>query len=120
MKPKVLYVDDEPINLQLFQLNFSKAFDINVADSGMTALELLKGNNGFHAIISDMKMPRMSGIEFIRAAKNLYPHLKFFILSGYDISSEVQESIKNGLIVRYFRKPFNKSEIEECIHSISF
>jgi YesN/AraC family two-component response regulator len=66
-------------------------------------------------VISDMKMPIMTGVEFIKKAKYKYPNIKFYILSGYDITDEIQEALDSKLILKYFRKPFNFNEFDDAI-----
>lgn len=111
-KVKILYVDDEPVNLMLFEINFSNDYTILTAESGFSGLEILAQNLDTLIIVSDMKMPRMNGIEFIKIAKEKYPDKKFYILTGYEITSEIQEALDSGLILKYFSKPFNIKEID--------
>lgn len=115
MKTKILYVDDEPINLQLFKINFDKKYEVFVADDGFQGLELLNNELDILVVISDMKMPKMNGVEFIKKAKEQFPDKKFYILTGYEINSEIQDALNSGLILRYFSKPFNIKEIEKTI-----
>lgn len=115
MKTKILYVDDEPINLQLFKLNFTEKYNVFVADDGYQGLELLDKELDILVIISDMKMPGLNGIEFIKRAKEKYPDKKFYILTGYEITPEIQEALNTGLIIKYFSKPFNIKEIDRTI-----
>ncbi len=115
---KVLYVDDEPINTKLFEINFKNKFLVLTAENGMQALEVLETNPGVNIVLSDMKMPVMSGIEFIEKAKEIYPNKKFFILTGFEVSKEIQLAINKGLIVKYFRKPLNMKEIELSIREV--
>lgn len=112
---KVLYVDDEPINLMLFKANFKNKFSIITAESGQQGLQELKNNPETIVVISDMKMPGMSGLEFIRIAKLDYPNISFYILTGFDITDEISEALDERLIHKYFRKPFNIKEIELAI-----
>ncbi len=114
-KPKILYVDDEIVNLQLFKLVFSNKYEVFTAENGLKGLELLDNNHSVSIVISDMKMPLMNGIEFIQKSKAKYQKISYFILTGYEITNEIQEALNLGLIVKYFRKPFNKSEIESEI-----
>ncbi len=116
MKTKILYVDDEPINLRLFEINFSKNYDVFVASNGFQGLELLDKELDVLVIISDMKMPEMNGIEFIKNAKQRYPDRKYYILTGYEITTEIQEALNTGLILKYFCKPFNIKDIDETIN----
>jgi response regulator RpfG family c-di-GMP phosphodiesterase len=114
-KINLLYVDDEFINLQLFGLNLRRNYTIITADSGVKALEILKNNPEIDIVISDMKMPQLNGLEFIKIAKQKYSKIKCFILTGYDVTNEIQNAIKAGIILKYFRKPFNIPEIVESI-----
>jgi two-component system, response regulator, stage 0 sporulation protein F len=112
---KILYVDDESINLLLFHHTFKKKYDVLTAESGFKGLELLSDNSDTKVIISDMKMPGMDGIEFIKEAKRLYPFIIFYILTGYEITPEIQDALDTGLINGYFQKPFKMKDIEDTI-----
>ena len=115
-KITVLYVDDEPINLDLFELAFKNSFDILTADSGAEGLIVMSKNDNIQVVISDMKMPEMNGIEFIKKAKKIYDNISFLILTGFDINEEIKESLNSGLIKGYFQKPMNKVEITTAIN----
>jgi response regulator RpfG family c-di-GMP phosphodiesterase len=117
-KISVLYVDDEPINLKLFELNFKSKFNVVTALSGDQGLGILASNNSIPVVISDMRMPKMSGLEFIAAAKVAYPTIVFFILTGFDITDEINRALSSKLINKYFRKPFDFREIEAAIVNI--
>jgi two-component system response regulator (stage 0 sporulation protein F) len=114
-KITVLYVDDEMINLELFQMTFKNTFEILTAESGKAGLEIMQNYSKIQVVISDMKMPEMSGIEFITEAKKIYQHVSFLILTGFDINNEIKESLKSGLIIGYFQKPLNRSEITNAV-----
>ncbi len=114
---KLLYVDDEELNLQLFAINFKKQFEVHTAFNGFEGLELLEKHPDTLIIVSDMKMPKMNGIEFIKIAKEKYPEKKFFILTGFGITEEINHALESGLILDYFRKPFNITEIKSSINS---
>lgn len=110
-KAKILYVDDESINIQFFRINFEKIFDVYTAASGQEGLNVLNKELGISVVISDMKMPKMNGIEFITKAKTLFPKNSYYILSGYDIIPEISSALSEGLIIKYFQKPFNFKEL---------
>jgi len=114
-KIKIIYVDDEEMNLMLFKLNFNKKYEVITAESGITALNLLEEHLDTEIVISDMKMPIMTGLEFIQKAKAKYPNIKFYILTGYDITNEIHEALYSKLVVKYFRKPFDFNEIDNTI-----
>lgn len=108
---KVLYVDDERLNLMLFVAHLDKKYNVLTADSGEVGLTILKENRGIRVVVSDMKMPHMNGIEFIKKALEITPDTIFYILTGFEITKEIQQALDEGLIRKYFRKPFNIKEI---------
>ncbi len=114
-KPKILYVDDEFLNLQLFEINLRTKYHVLTAESATKGLEILDNNKDIVVVISDMKMPIMNGLEFIAIAKEKYPSISYYILTGYDITDEIQEALNKGLILKYFRKPFDINEIDRSI-----
>jgi len=114
-KVTLLYVDDEPTNLLLFEHSFNKKFDILTAESGSEGLDLLKSNTNTRVVISDMRMPEMSGLEFIQKAKQEFPDLCYYILTGYEVSEEITKALNEKVIKNCFNKPFNRVEIENTI-----
>ena len=114
-KSKILYVDDEPTNLLLFEINLKKKFHILTAESGRVGLEMLKSHNDTALVVSDMKMPGMNGLEFIRALKEIYPEKRCFILTGYEVNTEMQDALNSGLILRCLRKPMNMNDLASMI-----
>lgn len=113
LKKTILYIDDEPINLQIFYLHFRKKYNVITTESALEALEILKANPTISFVISDVRMPYMSGIEFVHLAKNDFPDVKFYILTGLDPTEDILNAMNDGIILHFFTKPFNKKEIEE-------
>ncbi|MBP1668749.1 MAG: response regulator [Bacteroidetes bacterium] len=113
--PALLYVDDEPLNLTLFEINFRKKYTVRTALSGEKGLEILRSEPSIAVVITDMKMPGMNGIEFIRKAKENFPEIVFFILTGYEITGEIIQALEEKLIHKYFKKPFLMKEMETAI-----
>lgn len=114
-KETILYVDDEEINLLLFKANFEEEYNIVVATSGQSGLEILKNNTDINIIVSDIKMPGMSGFEFIQKVKSQYPEKVCIILSAfsrYDFShnSDIEKNI-----YRYLNKPLQRDEMNRTI-----
>lgn len=116
-KKSLLYVDDETINLRLFEINFRRSFNVISALSGYAGLEILKEKHDVSVVISDMKMPGMNGIEFIRKAREICPDAIFFILTGYDINEEIEAALNEKLINSYFRKPYDVEDIESSLRA---
>lgn len=75
---KILYVDDEEFNLMLFEANLDYKYNILTALEGYSGLELLTKNNDIKIVISDMKMPKMNGVEFYKKCKE--PFTTYYIL----------------------------------------
>ncbi|RLD52140.1 MAG: response regulator [Bacteroidetes bacterium] len=117
-KRTILYVDDEEINLMLFEINFKEKYHVIGTDSPLKGLQILKDNHEISVVISDMRMPEMNGIQFIKKAKKKFPKICYFILTGYDITDEIAEALNNKLINFYFKKPFNMKEIDTSIQKV--
>ena len=114
-KIKIMYVDDELINLQLFDINFSEMYDVFIVDNPLDALKILDKEMDISIVISDMKMPHINGIEFIKQAKEKFPDKKYCVLTGYEITDEIQEALNTGLIMKYFIKPYDLSIIDQIL-----
>ncbi len=116
-KPTILYVDDDQFNITLFEFNFKNEFEILNATSGSEALSLIKEHEEIAAIVSDVRMPEMDGIEFITKVKETKESLPCFLLTGYGGAQEVVDAIDQNLIVGYFSKPFDKENIITTLKS---
>jgi two-component system, response regulator, stage 0 sporulation protein F len=114
---KILYVDDEPLNLKLFEIAFNDEYSVTTSDSPAKAIKTLEFEKDFSIIISDMRMPGMNGIEFIKLAKLYNPDLTCFILTGYDINKEISDALKERIIKKHFSKPFNVEAIKRAIRN---
>ncbi len=115
-KVTILYVDDEPINLYLFQRVITRYnYNVITALSGDQGLQLLEQHKNIPIIVSDMRMPGMDGIEFIRLAKQRHPNALFFILTGFDLTPDIENAMKEQLIVKYMQKPFDQNEVDNAI-----
>lgn len=112
----ILYVDDEEANLFIFEKMFEAKYNVLTASSASKGLEQLeKYSSDIIVVISDMRMPLMNGVEFIRKAKSIYSNIAYFILTGFDFNDEIEEALKTQLIHKFFTKPFDMSEIESAI-----
>ena len=112
---KVLYVDDEYINLDLLRLTFLNEFEIMTAESGEEGLQILKTSPDIKVVISDLKMPGMNGLEFIREIKKQYPEKICMLLTGFMESEVMIEGFNEEILFRYLMKPFKKDELKKAI-----
>lgn len=114
-KIKILFVDDEEVNTFVFKIAFSPKYEIVYADSGEAGLKLMESHPDIKFVISDLKMPGMDGLEFIREVKKLRKELPCLLLTGFNKTQEIEDQLNSKLIVAYQLKPFNKGEIEKLI-----
>jgi len=114
-RPRILYVDDEVINLELLQLTYMNDFEVVIAKSAEEALKLLTHHPDIHVLISDLKMPVMNGLDFIKVVKQKFPEKICMLLTGFMESEVMLEGFNKELIFRYLIKPWNKDELKETI-----
>eukprot|EP01032_Pedospumella_encystans_P027895 gene27895-31511_t len=111
----LLLLDDEPNIIR--SLNRALRLDgykILAATSAADALKLL-AMNPVQVVVSDHRMPEMTGIEFLSRVKELYPDTVRIILSGYADLDSVIDAINRGAVYRYFTKPWDDEQLRECV-----
>jgi CheY-like chemotaxis protein len=113
---RILYVDDEETNLLIFEHLFKDRYEITTTHKPLDALQILEKVD-FDAVITDMKMPIMNGIELVRKAKSTKENLKFFVLTAYDADPEIEQAINEQLIVKCLHKPINVDEVAASLRS---
>jgi YesN/AraC family two-component response regulator len=113
--PKILYVDDEEINLELLQLTFRNDLQVYTAASAQQGFEILSDNQDIHVVISDLKMPGMNGLDFIKEVKDIYKDKVCMLLTAFLESEVMLEGFNKELIFRYLMKPWNKDELYQTI-----
>ncbi len=104
-KARVLFVDDEPRILNTMRMLFRNHYEVLTADSGAKALELLK-TQPVDVIVSDQRMPGMTGIEMLRQARELNPGAMRILLTGYSDLNAIIGSINDGEVFRFVNKPW--------------
>jgi len=111
---KIIYIDDEFLNLELFKINLRTNYEVIVADSPFKALEIIEKEN-LDVIITDYKMPEMNGMELIEKVKSdIRPKAVCMILSGY-LESDV--STDKSKVFKYIMKPYKKDQMIEYIET---
>ena len=80
----VLFVDDEADIRHGFKTRFAREFTVQLASNGREALEVIRGGNGINVVVTDIRMPEMTGLELLAAAKDADPDLGFIVVSGLD------------------------------------
>ena len=110
----ILVVDDEPENLVAFELNFRKDFKVLTASSGAEGLSVL-ADNDVALVISDQRMPGMTGVKFLEEAGDICPNAIRMILTGYSDIQALIDAVNNGRIWHYITKPWDPDELQISI-----
>ena len=109
-KRTVLFVDDEEKVLGCLKGGLlGEPYKTLFAKSGKEALEILEKNE-VHVIVTDMRMPEMSGLELLRTVKEKYPHVVRMVLSGYTQVTTLLTAINQGTIFKFITKPWDFEE----------
>lgn len=104
-KSKILVVDDDPVvSLSCQRILGAEGFDTSISGRGQEALGLI-GKENFGLLISDIRLPDMSGMSVLREAKNIQPDMEVIMMTGYPTLEDAKESIRLGA-VDYVEKPF--------------
>ena len=113
-KITVLYVDDEENNLFSFKATFRIKYHVLTALSGDGALGILDKEQ-VHIIITDQRMPEMTGVEFLEKVLEKYPDPMRILLTGYADMNAVIDAVNKGKIFHYLAKPWNEKELDLTI-----
>lgn len=111
MTYKLLIVDDELANLRLLERLFRHDFQCLTASSGAAAIDLLTQHD-VAILITDQRMPQMSGIELLKQTAELRPHMARILLTGYTDVEALVDAINCGLVHRYITKPWNNDDLK--------
>jgi DNA-binding NtrC family response regulator len=106
----ILVVDDEHDNLDAFRFTFGKSFALHFALSGEEALSLAREHD-VAVVVTDQRMPRMTGLELLRAARDIRPDAIGIIVTAFTDVEVLIESINLGRIYRYVTKPWDSKEL---------
>jgi len=93
---RILIVDDDKITRETLSLALEDDYQTLTAKDGMAALQILKGENDIHLVLSDLFMPGMNGIDCVLIGKAKFPEVKFLMLTVYDDEEKLFKAIKAG------------------------
>jgi response regulator RpfG family c-di-GMP phosphodiesterase len=113
-KITVLYVDDEENNLLSFKATFRMRYNVLIALSGDDALKIL-ATRPVDIVITDQRMPNMTGIEFLENVLKKYPDPMRILLTGYTDLNAVIDAVNLGKIYHYHTKPWQEQELENTL-----
>lgn len=109
-KIRILYLDDEEHNLTSFKAAFRRDFEIFTTTEAGEAVAILNEND-IHIVISDQKMPNLSGVEFFELIIPDFPDPIRILLTGYADIEAVIDAINKGQVYRYIAKPWDEQDL---------
>jgi response regulator RpfG family c-di-GMP phosphodiesterase len=113
-EPLVLYVDDERGNRVVFEQSMNVDFNVKVAADPQTALEILASEE-VAVLVTDMRMPTMSGEELLRIAKERWPQTIRMVVTAFSDVDPILRAINEGLVARYIIKPWVRAELSQVL-----
>ncbi len=112
----LLYVDDEESNLRIFKDTFRRKYDIFTAVSAKEGMEILDKND-IDLVLSDQRMPEMTGVEFLKYTLEKYPEPNRILITGYSDFEAIENAINHAKIFQYIQKPWEKDKLSKVIEN---
>ncbi len=113
-KAKILLVDDEERILRTLGMLLKMQYQVFATTDGFEALQILKREK-IHLIVSDQRMPVMTGTQLLRQARTLSPNTMRILLTGYADVDAAVDAVNEGEIFRYINKPWGPKELRDVI-----
>jgi response regulator RpfG family c-di-GMP phosphodiesterase len=110
----ILYIDDEIHNLNAFKASFRRLYNVYTANSAAEGLEILK-NNEINIIITDQRMPVITGIEFLRSVMADFPDPVRMLLTGYTDVNLIMDALNTGCVYKCIQKPWVQNALQQDI-----
>jgi response regulator RpfG family c-di-GMP phosphodiesterase len=117
LRPKVLFVDDEPRVLEGLGVLLRKEYDVHIASSGEQALQKMRELSQLAVVISDMRMPQMDGATFLQAAMERCPHATRMLLTGEAGRDAAILAVNKGQIFRFLSKPCPIEDLKTALEA---
>ncbi|MGB0423652.1 MAG: response regulator [Flavobacteriales bacterium] len=114
MKATILYLDDDNQNLDSFKANLRDTYVVLTANNPVEAYNLVHEND-IQMVITDQRMPSMSGSEFLETMAKEFPNIQRVLLTGVADWKSVVEAVNKGKVSKIVTKPFNFSELKKMI-----
>jgi len=113
---RILYIDDEESNLRVFKNTFRREFEITLANSASEALQLIDKQD-VDVVITDQRMPGMTGVELLRELKKKKPSIppSRLMLSGYAAPADVDDAYNRYELFQFISKPWEENELRNTI-----
>jgi serine/threonine-protein kinase len=113
-RPRVLFVDDEPRVLVALSAIFRSQYEVITAASGQAAIDILQTQE-VDVVVSDQRMPGMTGVEVLRNARQLRPRAIRVLLTGYSDLNATVDAINQGEVFRFVAKPWSNDKLRATV-----
>src|SRR5262245_66481253 len=104
-RPRILVVDDEEAILETMSFTFEDDYEVHTATDPRRALDILDAKGPFAVVLTDQRMPQMSGVEFVTEVRRRHPTTVRMILSGLSDMDAISKEITARTIYAYITKP---------------
>jgi DNA-binding NtrC family response regulator len=119
MSEKILFVDDSPVILKAFQAQLRNRYSVSVASCGQVALDMVKQEvlrkDPFTVIVSDMRMPGMDGITFLKKAEDISPDSILMMLTANGDQKTAIDAVNDAHVFRFITKPCQSTVLTQSI-----
>jgi CheY-like chemotaxis protein len=115
-RARILIVDDEEAILETMAFTFEDDYDVLTATNARQALQILDEQSPVAAVITDQRMPEMTGVEFLARVCERHPHTTRIILTGYADGEAMVRAINEGHVYAYVTKPWEPEELKQLVH----
>src|SRR6266536_736870 len=102
---KILFVDDEANILAAHQRNFRQQFSIDIALGGEQGIAAISGQGPYAAVVADMQMPGINGLQFLKKVEELSPNTVRIMLTGNADQKTAADAVNHGHVFRFLTKP---------------
>ncbi len=114
-RPRILVVDDEEAILETMTFTFENDYEVHTSSDARRALELLDEHSPFAVVLTDQRMPNMSGVEFLKEVWQRHPSTVRMILTGFADMEAIIEAINDGHVYSYITKPWEPDHLKQVM-----
>lgn len=117
MSQQILCVDDDPNVLRGYQRHLRKRFPLEICDDARNGLEVIRRQGPFAVVVSDMRMPGMDGVQFLRQVREIAPDTVRMMLTGNADQQTAVDAVNDGCIFRFLSKPCSPDDLAEALEA---
>ncbi|MDD9943734.1 MAG: protein kinase [Myxococcales bacterium] len=114
-RANILYVDDDRDQLRMLQLSLRDEFEVDIAESGSQAVQMVAAKPDYAVVVSDMRMPRMNGAQFLGLVRELAPRAVRILLTGDADLDSAMAAVNEAYVFRYLTKPCPRAQLRQAL-----